>query len=57
MRDGFILTSASLEPMLVPEGRERIRHHLRELQCRAVVIVSALERLDESLKRSGEILE
>ena len=57
MRDGFILTSASLEPMLVPEGRERIRHHLRELQRRAVVIVSALERLDESLKRSGEILE
>ena len=52
-----VLTSAALEPVFVPEGRKRIRHHLRELQRRAIVIVSALERLDESLKRSGEILE
>jgi len=28
---GIILTSASLEPVLVPEGREGVCHHLREL--------------------------
>jgi hypothetical protein len=49
-------TSTSFEPKLVPERRERIRHHLRELQRRAVIVVSALKRLDESLKRSAEIL-
>lgn len=43
--------------MLVPEGRKGICDHLRELQRRAIVVVSALERLDEPLERSAEILE
>ena len=52
-----IPTSASFEPKLVPERREGVRHHLRELQRRAVIVVSALERLDESLKRPAEVLK
>ena len=51
-----ILTSASLEPVLVSEGRERVRHHLHELQCRAFVVVPPLERFYESLEGPAEFL-
>jgi hypothetical protein len=51
-----LLTSASFKPVLVPEGRESVRHHLHELQSRALVVVPLLERLYESLKRPAEFL-
>jgi hypothetical protein len=46
----------AFEEVFVAEGRERIGHHMRELYSRRVVIVSALERLDETLERSAEFL-
>jgi hypothetical protein len=52
-----VLTSASLEPVLVSEGREGIRDHLHELQRRAIVVVTSLERLYESLKRPAVFLD
>jgi len=52
-----VLTSASFEPVLVSEGREGIRDHLHELQRRAVVVVTSLERLYESLKRPAVFLD
>lgn len=51
-----ILTSASLEPVLVSEGREGVRHHLHELQCRTFVVVPTLERFYESLEGPAEFL-
>lgn len=51
-----ILTSTSLEPVLVSEGREGVRHHLHELQRRTFVVVSLLERFYESLEGPAEFL-
>jgi hypothetical protein len=42
--------------VLVPEGWEGVRHHLHELERRAIVVVPSLERLYESLKRPTEFL-
>ena len=50
------LTSAPFEPVLVSEGREGVRHHLHELQCRAFVVVPPLERFYESLEGPAEFL-
>lgn len=53
---GRVLTSASFEPVLVSEGREGIGDHLHELQRRAIVVVTSLERLYEPLKRPAVFL-
>jgi len=42
------------QAVLVSEGREGIRHHLHELQCRTFVVVPLLERFYESLEGPAE---